>query len=104
MRRFELIAPCHFGLEAVLKREIVDLGYDVAKVEDVLALGDKVKVQVLEVDPKTGKISLDRLDKPDAPAGAAGNSNGGGRREHGDRPRPGQGSRTPRRSHKPNND
>ena len=76
----------------------------VAKVEDVLALGDKVKVQVLEVDPKTGKISLDRLDKPDAPAGAAGNSNGGGRREHGDRPRPGQGSRTPRRSHKPNND
>ena len=23
--RFELIAPCHFGLEAVLKREILDL-------------------------------------------------------------------------------
>ncbi len=34
MRRYELIAPCHFGLEAVLKREIVDLGYDVTKVED----------------------------------------------------------------------
>lgn len=30
----ELIAPCHFGLEAVLKREIVDLGYDIASVED----------------------------------------------------------------------
>ena len=28
------IAPCHFGLEAVLKKEIRDLGYDVVKVED----------------------------------------------------------------------
>lgn len=34
MRRYELIAPCHFGLEAILKREIIDLGYDVTKVED----------------------------------------------------------------------
>ncbi len=34
MERYELIAPCHFGLEAVLKREITDLGYDVTKVED----------------------------------------------------------------------
>jgi len=30
----ELIAPCHFGLEAVLKREITDLGYEIAHVED----------------------------------------------------------------------
>lgn len=30
----ELIAPCHFGLEAVLKREIIDLGYEIAEVED----------------------------------------------------------------------
>jgi len=30
----ELVAPCHFGLEAVLKREILDLGYEIAKVED----------------------------------------------------------------------
>jgi putative N6-adenine-specific DNA methylase len=30
----ELIAPCHFGLEAVLKREIQDLGYEIAQVED----------------------------------------------------------------------
>ena len=29
MRKYELIAPCHFGLESVLKREINDLGYDV---------------------------------------------------------------------------
>ena len=34
MERFELIAPCHFGLEAVLKREILDLGYEISKVED----------------------------------------------------------------------
>lgn len=26
--------PCHFGLEAVLKREITDLGYDILAVED----------------------------------------------------------------------
>ena len=30
----ELVAPCHFGLEAVLKREITDLGYDVTLTED----------------------------------------------------------------------
>ncbi len=29
-----MIAPCHFGLEAVLKREIIDIGYEVTKVED----------------------------------------------------------------------
>lgn len=34
MDRFELIAPCHFGLEAVLKREIQDLGYEIASVEN----------------------------------------------------------------------
>ena len=34
MKTVELIAPCHFGLEAVLKREILDLGYEIVKVED----------------------------------------------------------------------
>lgn len=34
MRKFELIAPCHFGMEAVLKKEIIDLGYDVTEVVD----------------------------------------------------------------------
>ena len=34
MERMELIAPCHFGLEAVLKREIQDLGYEISNVED----------------------------------------------------------------------
>ena len=42
MERFELIAPCHFGLEAVMKREILDLGYEVSQVEDgrVTFIGD----------------------------------------------------------------
>ena len=34
MNTYELIAPCHFGLEAVLKREIYDLGYEITQVED----------------------------------------------------------------------
>ena len=31
---YEFIAPCHFGMEAVLKREILALGTDIVKVED----------------------------------------------------------------------
>lgn len=34
MNMIELIAPCHFGLESVLKREVLDLGYEIASVED----------------------------------------------------------------------
>ena len=34
MQDMEFIAPCHFGLEAVLKREITDLGYEIVSVED----------------------------------------------------------------------
>ena len=85
----------------------------VGKVEDVLSLGDMVKVKVLEVDPSTGKISLDRLDKPDAPEGSApaprhdrgdrghGDREHGRRREHGEERdmRPGRAGRTPRRRH-----
>lgn len=43
MRKFELIAPCHFGMEAVLKREITDLGYDITEVADgrVTFFGDE---------------------------------------------------------------
>jgi polyribonucleotide nucleotidyltransferase len=68
----------------------------VDKVEDVLSVGDTVKVKVIEVDDK-GKISLDRLDKPEAPAGKP-------RTEHKPRTRerkPGDGgqARKPRRHH-----
>lgn len=34
MEKLEYIVPCHFGLEAVLKREIADLGYEIVSVED----------------------------------------------------------------------
>ena len=42
MQTYELVAPCHFGLEAVLKREIYDLGYEITRVEDgrVTFIGD----------------------------------------------------------------
>ncbi len=70
----------------------------IGNVEDVLSVGDTVKVQVLEVDEKTGKISLDRLDKPEAPAGSA--SERPGKPHDGDR-RDGKRDdhRRPRRSH-----
>ena len=34
MEKLELIAPCHFGLESVLKREVLELGYEISSVED----------------------------------------------------------------------
>ncbi len=34
MEKLQLVAPCHFGVESVLKREIQDLGYNIIKVED----------------------------------------------------------------------
>ena len=42
MNTFELIVPCHFGLEAVMKKEILDLGYEVSQGEDgrVTFIGD----------------------------------------------------------------
>ena len=93
----------------------------VGQVEDVLNMGDVVKVEVIEIDPKNGKISLDRLDKPDAPESSAPareqrgegregrdgrEGRGGDRRERADR-RPGRANReaannehrTPRRRH-----
>ncbi|MCD7818296.1 MAG: class I SAM-dependent RNA methyltransferase [Lachnospiraceae bacterium] len=47
----ELMAPCHFGLEAVLKREILDLGYEISCVEDgrVTFLGDAEAIAVANV-------------------------------------------------------
>ncbi len=77
----------------------------VAKVEDVLGLGDTVKVEVIEIGDN-GKISLDRIDKPDAPVSEARPGRGergerGERRERRDRPGNGEGNngRTPRRRH-----
>ena len=43
MKKYELIVPCHFGMEAVLKREIIDLGYDISESADgrLTFLGDE---------------------------------------------------------------
>lgn len=34
MNTFPIVVPCHFGLESVLKREVIDLGYEIECVED----------------------------------------------------------------------
>lgn len=46
MNQYEYIAPCHFGLESVLKREILDLGYEIVQVEDgrVIFRGDEAAI------------------------------------------------------------
>ncbi|HAG70340.1 MAG TPA: RNA methyltransferase, partial [Lachnospiraceae bacterium] len=46
MTEYELIAPCHFGMEAVLKREISGLGLEITSVEDgrVCFKGDETAV------------------------------------------------------------
>lgn len=46
MKELQLVAPCHFGVESVLKREIQDLGYEIIRVEDgrVTFKGDSAAV------------------------------------------------------------
>lgn len=60
MRRYELIVPCHFGMEAVLKKEIIDLGYDVSEVTDgrVTFLGDEEAVARANVFLRTAERVL----------------------------------------------
>ena len=60
MNRFELIAPCHFGMEAVLKREIYDLGYDITEVSDgrVTFQGDEEAVARANIFLRTAERIL----------------------------------------------
>ncbi len=60
MDRMELIAPCHFGLEAVLKREILELGYEIARVEDgrVTFYGDAAAVCYANIFLRTAERIL----------------------------------------------
>lgn len=60
MERYELIAPCHFGLEAVLKREIIDLGYDIKCVEDgkVTFIGDAEAIAFSNIFLRTAERVL----------------------------------------------
>ena len=60
MRKFELIAPCHFGLESVLKKEIIDLGYDVSEVSDgkVTFIGDDEAIARTNIGLRTAERVL----------------------------------------------
>ena len=63
MRKYEFIVPCHFGLEAVLKREIIDLGYDVTSVEDgrVTFFGDEEALARANIGLRTAERILIKL-------------------------------------------
>lgn len=65
MRKFEIVIPCHFGLEAVLKKEIIELGYDITNVEDgrVTFLGDEEAVCRANVFLRTAERILIKVDK-----------------------------------------
>lgn len=64
MNRFELIAPCHFGLEAVLKREILDLGYEIVQVDDgrVTFYGDNQAISRANIFLRTAERILLKID------------------------------------------
>ena len=65
MKKIELIAPCHFGLEAVLKQEIIDLGYNITQVEDgrVTFEGDEEAVCRANVFLRTAERVMIRVGK-----------------------------------------
>lgn len=73
MKTIELVAPCHFGMEAVLKREILDLGYEISQVEDgrVTFFGDMEAIAYANVFLRTterillkvGKIHAETFDE-----------------------------------------
>ena len=68
MRRMELMAPCHFGLESVLKREITDLGYDITRVEDgrVTFEGDEEAVCRANIHLRTAERILIKVGEFEA--------------------------------------
>ena len=65
MRRFELIVPCHFGMESVLKKEIIDLGYDITEVVDgrVTFYGDEEAVARANVFLRTAERVLIKIGR-----------------------------------------
>ena len=60
MKKYELIVPCHFGTEALLKREITDIGYDVTEVTDgrVTFLGDEEAIARANIFLRTAERVL----------------------------------------------
>ena len=60
MARYELIVPCHFGRESVLKNEIYDIGYEITEVSDgrVTFLGDEEAIARANIFLRTGERVL----------------------------------------------
>ena len=60
MRQFELIAPCHFGMESVVKNEIYEIGYDVTEVTDgrVTFIGDEEAIARANICLRTAERIL----------------------------------------------
>lgn len=65
MKKYELIVPCHFGMEAVLKKEIYDLGYEVTESADgrVSFAGDEEAVCRANVFLRTGERVLIKVGR-----------------------------------------
>jgi len=65
MSKFEYVAPCHFGIEAVLKREVQDLGYEIISVEDgkVVFTGDQAAIARANIFLRTPERILLRTGK-----------------------------------------
>lgn len=68
MEKYELITPCHFGLEAVMKREITDLGYEISSVEDgkVTFAGDAEAIAYANIFLRTTERVLLQVGKAKA--------------------------------------
>ena len=60
MSQYELIVPCHFGMESVLKNEIYDIGYEITEVSDgrVTMLGDEEAIARANICIRTGERVL----------------------------------------------
>ena len=60
MSQYELIVPCHFGMESVLKNEIYDIGYEITEVSDgrVTFLGDEEAIARANICIRTGERVL----------------------------------------------
>lgn len=60
MKTYELIAPCHFGMEAVLKREIINLGYDISEVQNgkLTFIGDADAIARANINLRTAERIL----------------------------------------------
>ena len=65
METMKLIAPCHFGVEAVLKKEIYDLGYEIEsgiiKIPFAITAENRAKINVIPQVPVTEAICVKRF-------------------------------------------